>query len=105
MDWYSVRCIIRFPPDVYEERVTLWRTTSLGAAIEVAEAEVGEYIDGLHGEYVGLAQAYALTDAPQHGGEVFSLMRTSELPPTAYIDRFFDTGYERQQGGTSGQRS
>ncbi|MGH2943305.1 MAG: hypothetical protein ACRDLN_11105 [Solirubrobacteraceae bacterium] len=31
-----------------------------------------------------------------HGAEVFSLMRDSVLEPADYVDRFFDTGDERQ---------
>ena len=27
---------------------------------------------------------------------MFSLLRTSDLPPDDYLDRFFDTGDERQ---------
>lgn len=97
MYWHSVRCIIRFLPDVYEERVTLWQATSLSSAIEAAEEEVAEYIGDLGGEYLGLAQAYSLSDDPGHDGEVFSLTRTSELPPADYINRFFDTGDEQSQ--------
>jgi hypothetical protein len=37
-----------------------------------------------------------LGEHPAHGAEVFSLMRDSELAPDDYIDRFFDTGQERQ---------
>lgn len=48
-------------------------------------------------EYVGLAQAFHMFDSPVSGREVFSLMQDSELPPEEYIDRFFDTGRERQQ--------
>jgi hypothetical protein len=35
-------------------------------------------------------------DTLSDGAEVFSLMRASDLEPEAYIDRFFDTGLERQ---------
>ena len=47
-------------------------------------------------EYTGLAQGYLLTDPPVHGGEVFSLIRTSDLAPRDYLDAHFDTGRERQ---------
>jgi hypothetical protein len=33
---------------------------------------------------------------PRNGKEVFSLIRYSALDSAAYIDRFFDTGRERQ---------
>jgi hypothetical protein len=49
-------------------------------------------------EYLGLAQSYALLDAPDRvGAEVFSLLRTSPLEPDDYLDAFFDTGHEHQQ--------
>ena len=33
---------------------------------------------------------------PSEAAEVFSLMRDSNLEPDAYVDRFFNTGRERQ---------
>ena len=106
--WYAVRCIFRcgWPPKLagraYEERITLWRADSFDHAIERAEAEAREYattITGSPDAYLGLAQAYRLPDAPCDGAEVFSLVRASKRKPRAYIDRFFDTGKERQQQG------
>jgi hypothetical protein len=106
--WVAVRCIFRSWADasdgdvVYEERVTLWRDADMDRAIEKAEAEARTYATeatwppGRGTEYLGLAQAYLLSDEPVDGAEVFSLMRTSSLPATAYLDRFFDTGQERQ---------
>ena len=59
-EWDAVRCVFRTqgkkpwgPTDLkpgtssYEERVTLWRATSAGAAIELAEAEALEYTEHL----------------------------------------------------------
>jgi hypothetical protein len=97
-DWYAVRCIFR-AGEAYEERITLWRAASLDDAIERAEAEARTYAAELLPDpdaYVGLAQAYALADPPGDGAEVFSLIRDSPLEPEAYLDRFFDTGDERQ---------
>ncbi|PRY15364.1 hypothetical protein [Kineococcus rhizosphaerae] len=104
--WVAVRCIFRGQAEdpgefVYEERVTLWRDTDVDRAIEKAEAEAETYASettwpGRVSKYLGLAQAYALSDEPGDGAEVFSLMRTSDLPPAAYLDRFFDSGRERQ---------
>jgi hypothetical protein len=98
--WFSVRCILRFAersPATFEERITLWRAADFDQALSLAEAEAREYAD-LFGDcaYAGLAQAYALVEAPGHGTEVFSLMRDSALEPEAYLTRFFDTGRERQ---------
>ena len=96
--WFSVRCILAFTDGgttLYEERVTLWRGSCFEEAIERAERDAREYVDGLGGKYVGLAQAYHLADDHlEDGSEVFSMMRESELPPDAYITRFFDTGRE-----------
>jgi hypothetical protein len=98
--WFGVRGVFRTAPDIYEERVTLWRADSLDQAIELAEAEAREYVAGSDAQWCGLVQAYRLSDDPQaQGAEVFSLMRTSDLEPSAYLDRFFDTGAERQQHG------
>lgn len=105
--WYAVRCVFRSAwtvaehadtpeEQLYEERITLWQATSLEEAIALAEAEAIEYA-GDEDEYLEIAQAYQLYDAPTHGAEIFSLMRSSVLDPDAYLDTFFDTGHERQQ--------
>jgi hypothetical protein len=105
--WYAVRCVFRtmwtqttegVTPEeqLYEERITLWQASSAEEAIALAEAEAVDYA-GDEDEYLELAQAFQLYDAPAHGAEVFSLMRTSALEPDAYLDAFFDTGSERAQ--------
>jgi hypothetical protein len=69
-------------------------------AIERAESEAREYATSITDSpdtYLSLAQAYRQPDVPGDGAEVFSLVRVSKLKPTAYIDRFFDTGKEREQ--------
>lgn len=98
--WIAVRCIFRTTwegAQMYEERLTLWKATDVERAIELAEREAATYAeDSIDAEYVGLAQAYVLVDEPCEGAEVFSLIRASTLDPDAYVDRFFDTGTERQ---------
>jgi hypothetical protein len=103
--WFAVRCVfaVGWPPEAvgetYEERITLWRAPSAEEAIARAEAEAVEYaavIEDGPSTYTGLAQCYRLVDEPGDGVEVFSLMRNSTLEPAAYLDRFFDTGSERQ---------
>jgi hypothetical protein len=106
-NWFSVRCIFEIQPAnhregqarTYEERVTLWRTDTLDQAIALAEQEAHEYAltGDIHDRYLGLAQAFHIADEPGHGAEIFSLIRDSELTPTAYLDTFFDTGTEYQQ--------
>ncbi|ABS03669.1 hypothetical protein [Kineococcus radiotolerans] len=77
--------------------MTLWWDTDMDQAIEKAEAEAQTCTSETTWppervtEHLGLTQAYALPDEPGDGAEVFSLMRTSDLPPTVYLDRFFDT--------------
>lgn len=101
-----MRCIFRFLDQegtaTYEERITVWQTDDIDRAIAWAEREALEYATapGVHEvdrpEYLGLAQAFRISDPLQHGSEVFSLMRDSDLEPTSYLNRFFDTGRERQ---------
>lgn len=96
--WFGVRTILRSPPGLYEERVTIWLASDLDDAIALGEAEAIEYAEIVESEYLGLAQAYGpIDDGPVVGAEVFSLMRDSELDADAYLNRFFDTGAERQQ--------
>lgn len=97
--WHSVRCLFRHQPDIYEERITLWRAGSFAEAIALAEADAVEYArDVSDAEYLGLAQAFRLFDGQvEHGTEVFSLARDSPLEPTEYLDAYFDTGTERQR--------
>ena len=101
--WYGVRCLFQYgpldpAPTSYEERVTIWRAASFDEAIALAEGEAAEYAETL-GDVsdLGLVQAYALSESPGHGAEVFSLVRDSALAPDEYLDQFFDTGGERQQ--------
>ena len=102
--WYGVRCIFKWRdrPE-YEERITVWRATSFEAAIERAETEANQYAANIGFEYLGLAQAFELSvDQIEDGSEVFSLIRTSPLAPDEYVNRFFDTGSERQRNIVAG---
>ena len=103
--WFAVRCVFRTgwaareqARPVYEERVTLWRAASVEEAVSRAETEARAYaatIEEAPDEYLGLAQAYRLEEAPTDGSELFSLLRESDLAPQDYLDAFFDTGSER----------
>ena len=102
--WFSVRCVFRIFDEArsvdggaYEERITLWQANSSDEAIALAEAEAAEYVEGANIEFAGLAQSFQLFDPPASGSEVFSLIRDSDLQPKDYLDRFFDTGAERQR--------
>jgi hypothetical protein len=99
--WYAVRSLFRFagePESAYEERITLWRAGSFDEAMERARTEAEEYADFVGATYLAdFGQAYHLADVPPRDGvEIFSLIRDSALAPTAYVDRFFTTGRERQ---------
>ena len=104
--WFAVRCVFAKGwgaddgPSLYEERVTLWRASSVEEAVVRAEAEAAAYaaaIEEAPDTYLGLAQAYRLFDEPGEGAEVFSLLRESELTAEDYLDTFFDTGRERDR--------
>ena len=94
--WYAVRCVFQLPSDddgfAYEERLTLWRAQSSDEAIALAETEAAVYVVPLDATYIGLAQSFHLFEPPDHGREVYSLIRESELPPERYLDAFFATG-------------
>jgi hypothetical protein len=98
--WYSVRCVFQwtsYEEKPYEERITLWRATSIEEAVELAEKEAFEYAkSGYEMAYLEFAQGFALDEdeEPGHGVEVFSLIRDSELPQNEYLDKFFATGEE-----------
>lgn len=104
LNWYGVRCVFYHADNdapvsaLYEERVTVWKAETFEGAIADAESEAGQYAAQLSIKYLGLAQAYKLpVGVISSGTEVFSLIRESGLDPMSYLDRFFDTGTERQQ--------
>ena len=102
-EWYSVRCVFAWSGwegRPFEERITLWRAGSLDEAIELAEREARRYAEENGVEFLRLSQAYALGPGTgiDSGIEVFSLLRDSDLPAQAYIDTFFATGREHDQG-------
>jgi len=100
--WYGVRCVFQHGPvdahaTWFEERITVWRAASSAQAVTLATAEAAGYAAGLDDVVaLDLVQAYALPEPPGHGAEVFSLIRESGLPVAGYLERFFDTGRERQ---------
>ena len=113
--WYGVRAVFEHPDEEvgsgkhwYEERVTLWRATSLDEAIELAEAEADQYAAENECESTGLFQAFHIfTSEIGVGTEIFSLIRGSGLEVDGYLEAFFATGSELQQrwGAENGSRS
>lgn len=102
---YSTRCLFEWAPrdgqkkaHLYEERITLWQAECADDAIEMAEREAEAYASE-HSTYLGVCQSYGLVEPLAGSGvEVFSLLRESDLEPSEYIDKFFETGDEHQRG-------
>ncbi len=63
--WFGVRCVFRHAESTYEERIVIVVAADFDHAIAKAEEEAAEYVDGMNVEYVGLAQAFMLFDAPE----------------------------------------
>jgi hypothetical protein len=100
MAWFTVRCVFHHADqDAYEERITLWDASGFEQALEFAEREAERYAAALGDDarYVGLSQAYEMSEVPQHGAELYSLLRHSALSAKVYIDTFFTTGHEITQ--------
>ena len=95
MGWYSVRCVFAIGDGMFGERITVWQAASDDEAIALAETEATEYADGV-GRYLGLAQSFEMSDEPQAGAEIYSLIRASGLTEDEYLTAFFDTGSEHQ---------
>ena len=102
--WYAAKCVFRHTDlsaesdgFVYEERVVVVQATSFDDAIAKAELEAQRYgADGI--EYLGFIDVYHLAAAALGDCiEVYSLMRSSTLPPTAYLNAFYDTGAEHSK--------
>lgn len=97
--WFSVRSHYRFigefGQNIYEERIVLFRADNGADAIRQAESEAAQYGDEAACEVLPMLQSFRLFDDVGPQGEIFSLMRESELDPESYIDQFFDTGTER----------
>jgi len=98
VDWYAVRCVFRLSPPVdrYVERIALWQAESFVDAIAAAEPDAEQRAEREGLEYLGFADAFRTHqmhhDHPDHGDEVFSLLRDSKLAPEPYLDTFFTAG-------------
>ena len=70
--WYAVRCIFEsnWPPpeagetQVYEERITIWKASSMDDAIALAEAEADEYAEAIADAQVGTSASPRRTPSP-----------------------------------------
>ena len=96
MEWFAVRHVIENDGS-FEERITLWRSSSEEEAMKRAEEEASDYASAVGWRVLGLFQSYRVGESPADGSEVFSLIRRSELPSARYLNAFFDTGSELQR--------
>lgn len=98
--WYGVRTVYRWPRQgAYEERVTIWRAQTADDAIAMADEEGDRYIAANRSKFEiqrldNYANCYLLVREPTNGSEVYSLLRSSDMSPEEYVDRFFETGAE-----------
>jgi hypothetical protein len=71
---------------------------SFQEAIDFAEAEAQAYGAAIGLEYLHFVQVFhQKSESVGHGSEVFSLIRDSTPSPNEYINRFFETGSERER--------
>ena len=104
MPSYSVKCHFEWPcsktkalAHLYEERITLWQAETTHDAIEAAEQEALAYAEQNGYTFIQLSQAFWMfSELPGNGTELFSLLRESDLEPSAYLDHYHDTGFERE---------
>ncbi|MEP6754372.1 MAG: DUF4288 domain-containing protein [Chthonomonadales bacterium] len=105
-EWYAAKTVYKSriiedgtPKARFEERVVLFHATDFLDAIAKAEVEAEEYCSDVFGtEYLGFVNVYHLFDKTiNHGTEVYSLMRESDLSTEEYLDHFYDDGNERTQ--------
>ena len=104
MPSYSIKCHFEWSPTkkktlahLYEERITLWQADGIDDAIEAAEREASVYAEQNSFTFIKLSQAFWMfSDLQGDGVELFSLLRESDLEPSAYLDHFHDTGLERE---------
>ncbi len=94
--WFTVKCLFSHPSRVddavrflYEERTTLWRTSSFKKAIELAEVEAAAYATEANCLFVRATDSYQLFDETiGQGSEIYSIMRDSGMEPEVYADTF-----------------
>ncbi len=105
--WYAVRCVFlhldlrggKGRKRVYEERIIVVRARSDRDALQKGEREAKEYSRGLARvrrlEFVETFRLFGKTI--REGTEVFSLMRSSNLDESSFLNRYFDDGSEHRR--------
>ena len=102
--WFGVRTVVHhLDIGSYEERIILVTASDFDEALVRAGQLTKEYVSDLtSASSTGFFDAFEMYDQElAEGMEVFSLLRTSNLKPKQYIDRFFHTGMERSQHSSS----
>src|SRR5262245_39167084 len=104
-EWYGARTVYKHIKDMsssssfhlYEERVIVIQALSFDDAIIEAEKEAREYAgENSEIKYLEFVNVFKLfADKIENRTEVYSLMRENNLDENGYLDRFFDTGFEK----------
>ena len=99
--WYGAKTIFahddiaaRQGKPCYEERVVLLQAEDDDQALLRAEEEAARYAPpGGPCRYLGYANVFQMSDAHVSAGtEVFSIMRSIDLPERRFLDRYYDDG-------------
>jgi hypothetical protein len=100
--WFGVKTILIHLHEsdstlrVYEESVLLVKADNFDDAIASAERIVRKNCSVLSCEDSGFYNAFEITDDKlSNGVEVYSIMRESKIEIDKYLDKFYDTGFER----------
>lgn len=94
--WYSLKTVVYDKQNkLYEERIIVVRASSEDEAYAKGRQEVNEYVKGLNMDFTGYIEAYHIFDPELvENGEVYSLMRKSDLGYDEYVKQFVATGNE-----------
>lgn len=109
--WFSVRCLFAHRSRVefgdgnlYEERITLWKSKSWEEAYRLAKVEALAYAKESGSELIDTTDSFHLFDNEVgSGSEVWSLMRGSHLAPREYTDTFCCTNRDRSHDHVSSE--
>ena len=82
--------------NLYEERITLWKSETWEKAFRLAKEEAQNYADECGAEFIQTTDSFHLFEKnPGHGSEVWSLMRDSALDEETYLKTFCCTDRDR----------
>jgi hypothetical protein len=105
--WYTARCLFQGAgprAEQFEERITLWHARSPARVKALARAEGHDYANDLGLRLIGCFGIVQLL-GPEHGHgiELFAACRDSPVDVEDYLNRFLDTGQERQRDLETGE--